>query len=265
MSTSTPDTHGSIAGDGAAAQSDQTFDYRTKSELVYQHLRRMIVNNQLRAGEHLYLDVIATQFGVSTNPVREALRRLQSEGLVDNRPHAGTIVAAIDIEKIEVHFMIRGALEGLAVRLAASHVSPQELARLEEMDRQLRSLAERKDFAAWNEQNIAFYRFLFDCCRSPELVAMIDLQRDRSPRFSHFPDALEERARNAHVQRGQVLAAVASGEAETAERLHRESVAQTGQLLCVAMRAARAETQPTRTLTILPRGGALLGNPSKSN
>ena len=253
-------------GPPGARRSDVTdLGYSTKVELVYRDLRERIVNGVLLPGERLYLQTLADERGVSTVPVREALRRLESEGLVKNQPHTGATVAALDVEKIEVHFMIRGALEGLAVRLAASHVSPQELARLEEMDRQLRSLAERKDFAAWNEQNIAFYRFLFDCCRSPELVAMIDLQRDRSPRFSHFPDALEERARNAHVQRGQVLAAVASGEAETAERLHRESVAQTGQLLCVAMRAARAETQPTRTLTILPRGGALLGNPSKSN
>src|SRR5215510_12692957 len=89
--------------------------YSTKSELVYRHVREMIVNGRVRAAEHLYLQDIANQLHVSTNPVREAFRRLESEGLVINRPHIGVTVAALDVERVEVHFMIRAALEGLAV------------------------------------------------------------------------------------------------------------------------------------------------------
>jgi DNA-binding GntR family transcriptional regulator len=222
--------------------------YSTKSELVYRYLREMIVNGRLQPGEHLYLHEVAEQLQVSTNPVREALRRLESEGLVINRPHAGATVAALDVEKIEVHFMIRAALEGLAVRLACAHATDEALARLEELDRQLRRLAAADDLAGWNEANIAFHRFLFDCSGSPELVGMIDLQRDRSPRFRHFPDVLAQRAREADGPRAERVAAVRARDGERAEGLHRAVVTRTGQLLCAAMRQAHAHPGPDRAV-----------------
>jgi DNA-binding GntR family transcriptional regulator len=215
----------------------------------------MIVNGRFQPGEHLYLQGIAEQLHVSTNPVREALRRLESEGLVVNRPHAGVTVAAVDIEKIEVHFMIRAALEGLAVRLASAHATEADLKRLGEFDRRLQGLAASDDLGGWNEANIAFHRFLFDCSGSPELVAMIDLQRDRSPRFRHFPDVLAQRAREADTPRAELLAAVGAREGETAERLHRAVVTRTGQLLCAAMR----HTQPHGIPDGVPAASARVG------
>jgi len=218
---------------------------QTKSELVYQQIREMIVNSRLYPGEHLYLREIAAQLGVSTNPIREALRRLESEGLVTSHPHAGTVVASIDLEKIEVHFLIRGALEGVAVFLAAAHLSTESLVELKQRDQELDELAVAGDYVTWNEKNIAFYRFLFDCARSPELVAMIELQRDRSPRFHHFQEALIQRANESDLARRDLLAALAAGDHGAAERLHRQSVARTGQLLCAAMRKARENRTET--------------------
>ena len=225
---------------------------QTKSEFVYQQIREMIVNSRLYPGEHLYLREIAVQLGVSTNPVREALRRLESEGLVTNQPHIGMIVASIDLEKIEVHFLIRGALEGIAVSLAASHLSVESLNELKRRDQELNQLAATGDYVTWNEKNIAFHRFLFDCAQSPELVAMIDLQRDRSPRFHHFQDVLIQRANESDIARQNLLAALDVGDRETVERLHRESVARTGQLLCEAMRQARE--QRTETVVRIRKG-----------
>jgi DNA-binding GntR family transcriptional regulator len=218
--------------------------YSTKTELVYQHLREMIVNGRLKSGEHLFLQEIAAQLEVSTNPVREAFRRLESEGLILNRPHAGATVAGVAVEKIDVHFMIRAALEGLAVRLAAVHATAPALDQLAAFDRQLRQLVASGDMTSWNETNIAFHRFLFDCSGSPELVAMIDLQRDRSPRFRHFPDALAQRARESDEPRSHLLTALRARDGELAESLHRATVTRTGQLLCAAMREVQTQPSP---------------------
>lgn len=215
-------------------------EYRTKSELVYQRLREMIVNGQLQTGDHLYLDELATRLGVSANPVREALRRLESEGLVVSRPHAGTVVGGIDVEKLGLHFLIRGVLEGLAVRLACSHITEADLERLREYDRQLRELAEAEDFTSWNRLNLTFYRMLFDCSHSAELVEMIDLQRDRTPRYHHFPEVLAERSRASTADREHLLAAVAAGDGERAERIQRDSVARMGEVLIAELRRARS-------------------------
>ena len=213
--------------------------YSTKVELVYRDLRERIVNGLLHPGDHLYLQDIATALEVSTNPVREALRRLESEGLVTNRPHAGVTVAGIDPEKLETHCMIRGALEGLAIRLAADRMTPEALERLEEVHDELTRLATLQEFAQWNDCNILFHRMLFACSASPELVAMIDLQRDRSPRFRHFPEVLVQRARDGNEIRAALLAALRRKDGPAAEQLQRESVAKmSGQL-----RAAMAQRE----------------------
>jgi DNA-binding GntR family transcriptional regulator len=230
-------------------------DYATKGELVYQHLREQIVNEVLPAGAHLHLQDLATSLGVSTVPVREALRRLESEGLVRNRPHAGATVAALDVEKIEVHFMIRGALEGLAVRLAAEHLRPQDLDHFDYLHRRLHQLAQSADFAAWNDVNIEFYRSLFACSHSLELMAMIDLQRDRSPRFRHFPEALRQRASESDESRNALLQALRSRDGVTAEHFHRQNVTRTGSVLCTAMQRVAAAHSPNGKSNRSQKGG----------
>lgn len=218
--------------------------YATKSELVYQSLREQIVSGGLLAGERLYLDEISEQFGVSTNPVRDAFRRLEAEGLITNRPHVGATVAAIDEEQIEIHFAIRGALEGLAVRLAINHLTSADLDQLTSLSHQLDQLAENQDFQGWDSCNLAFYRLLFSLARSSELTALINLQRDRSPRYRHFPGVLKQRAQETAESRRALLDALVAGDADAAEQLQRANVTRAGQLLGSAMREAEVSTAP---------------------
>lgn len=210
--------------------------YSTKVELVYRDLRERIVNGVLHPGERLLLQPLADERGVSTVPVREALRRLESEGLVKNQPHAGATVAALDVEKIAVHFMVRAALEGLAVRLAAAHVTPALLAQLALHDEELRRLAAAGDLLAWNTQNTQFYRSILACCHSQDLIDMIDLQRDRSPLLRHFPEVLAERATEQNVTRHQLLEALRRGDAAAAEQVQQASITRGGEVLRLAMR-----------------------------
>lgn len=232
----------SFTDQAATPHSPPTLRYATKSELVYQHLRQMIVSGALAPGVRVCLDQVARQLGVSTNPVRDALRRLESEGLIANRPHVGATVAAIDVERIETHFQIRGVLEGLAVKLAAGHAARVEIDRLDSLDRQLDALAEQQDLDRWDDCNLAFYQLLFSLSRSTDLVALIDVQRDRSPRYRHFPDVLRQRAQETAESRRALLDALRSGDGDAAERMHRANVTRVGQLLCAAMRQAAERT-----------------------
>lgn len=234
----------------SAPQPSRPLRYATKSELVYQSLREQIVSGGLPAGERLYLDEISEQFGVSTNPVRDALRRLEAEGLITNRPHVGATVAAIDEEQIEIHFAIRGALEGLAVRLAVNHLAPANFDRLASLSHQLDQLAETHDLQAWDACNLAFYRLLFSFARSSELSALINLQRDRSPRYRHFPTVLKQRAQETGESRRALLDALRAGDADAAERLQRANVDRAGQLLREAMRQAAESSSTTGVVSM---------------
>lgn len=215
--------------------------YTTKTDLVYQHLRGQIVSGQFAPGSRLYLDEIARGLGLSTNPVREALRRLQSEGLVTNRPHHGATVASIDPAKIDLHFQVRAVLEGLAIRLAASARTSAQLEHLTVLSRNLERLAEDGDLPGWDDRNLAFHQSLFECAQAPELVELIDLQRDRSPRYRHFPEALAQRVREANAARVAVLEAIQAGDGDRAELLHRANVIRAGQVLAAAMQKGSDE------------------------
>ena len=97
--------------------------YGDIQDIVAQRIREMILSGQLNPGDRLQQDELADTFGVSTMPVREALRRLQAEGLVDFRPRRGATVAQISLSEYEEIFRIREALEIMACRWASEDFS----------------------------------------------------------------------------------------------------------------------------------------------
>lgn len=99
-------------------------------DLVTEELRRRILTGVLAPGERLVEDRLAGQLGVSRNPVREAIRVLETEGLVEVLPRRGAAVARPERRQAEELFEIRIALEGLAARLAARHRTPETAAEL---------------------------------------------------------------------------------------------------------------------------------------
>jgi DNA-binding GntR family transcriptional regulator len=105
-------------------------DQLSLQERTYQALRAALLDGRYMPGERIYEATIARALGVSRNPVREAVRRLQQDGLLEVRPHNGTYVASIPVEEIDDVYLIRGALEGVAASLATERMSDQEIAAL---------------------------------------------------------------------------------------------------------------------------------------
>ena len=107
--------------------------YTTSADYVYRELRHRIITKQVKAGQRLPEVNIAVQMGVSRTPVREALRRLESEGLVDIVPNSGARLAAPSRREVENAYVVREQLECLAVRLAAQTVAEKHVRRLDEI------------------------------------------------------------------------------------------------------------------------------------
>src|SRR5215813_15457812 len=101
--------------------------HRTKQQFVYRTLRDAIIRCELVPGERLVIDDLAQRLGVSIIPVREALRLLQSEGLVVNVPHVGATVAPISHDSILEVFTVLEGLELVATRAAAERATPEDL------------------------------------------------------------------------------------------------------------------------------------------
>src|SRR5262249_41724470 len=95
----------------------------TTADGVYEVLRQCIVEGDFAPGQRLLSDALATELKVSRTPVREALRKLEAEGLVEASGRAGLTVRAISEEDLSELFYVREALEGMAARLAAENAS----------------------------------------------------------------------------------------------------------------------------------------------
>src|SRR3972149_3015277 len=103
----------------------------TAEEEAYRHIQQSLRFGRYQAGERLIPEDIATEIGMSRMPVREALRRLATEGLVLLRPNRGCIVAGLTLDEIFETFEMRSVLEGLAVRLAMPRVNADVIEELE--------------------------------------------------------------------------------------------------------------------------------------
>ena len=116
-------------------------------------LRQRIVNGVYPPGERLTEDRLAADFGVSRNPVREALRVVQAEGFVSMVPRRGAFVALPDASTVSDMFAVRERLETLAARLAAERATTADVAHLRSLLEQARVATERVDFSRVAELN----------------------------------------------------------------------------------------------------------------
>lgn len=128
---------------------------------IREALQTRISDGRLRPGDRLFEQDLAAEFGVSRVPVREAIRMLQSEGLVEVYPRRrGVFVRSLDRRQLEELFDVREALEVLAARLAAGNSRTGSVDRLGELSRQARDGLREQDFDAMSKANAAFHEEL---------------------------------------------------------------------------------------------------------
>lgn len=148
--------------------------YTTSADYVYQELRHKIITKQLKPGQRLPEVNIAVQMGVSRTPVREALRRLASEGLVVIIPNSGARLASPTKREMEDTFVVREQLECLAVRLAAGRISERHLRRLEETLLDEERSFEEQNLELYLEVNETFHRIIAEASGNKVLADYVE-------------------------------------------------------------------------------------------
>jgi DNA-binding GntR family transcriptional regulator len=155
-------------GRGAA-----TPGYVSKTDMVAALIRELIITGGLAAGEQLRQRDLAQRFHVSQTPVREAMRRLESEGLVFGDAHRGFTVAVPDVGPLEENFQIRAALESLGASLAARKIDEAGIVRLRGLNDQMRAMDEGD--ARYADLNREFHFTIYEYARSPLLLSLMRL------------------------------------------------------------------------------------------
>src|SRR5260370_29376061 len=145
--------------------------YVSKSDMVSDVLRDIITDGQLSPGTPLRQRDLAEQFDVSNTPVREALRRLESEGLVVTDVHRGATVARTELEELEENYRILAALEALAGSLAVDKVTDDDIADIEALDREVAACP--PDDGRLAELNRQVHFRIYRCARSPMLLRLM--------------------------------------------------------------------------------------------
>jgi len=153
-----------------SAQTIDAFSTGTAEEEAYRHVLGGIRTGRFRPGTRLIPEEIANEIGMSRMPVREAFRRLSTEGLVLIRPNRGCVVAGLTTEEIYEVFEIRSVLEGLAVRLATPRLDADAFA---ELDRLLSRMQANGQGGDWVTRHREFHEYLCSFSRRPKLIRQI--------------------------------------------------------------------------------------------
>jgi DNA-binding GntR family transcriptional regulator len=192
--------------------------YVSKTDMVAALIRELIITGELTAGQQLRQRDLAQRFGVSQTPVREAMRRLESEGLVIGDTHRGFTVVTPDDGPVEENFQIRAALESLGASLAARKIDEAGLAELERLNERMRALADGDPRYA--ELNREFHFTLYQYSRSPLLMSLMRLLWAS---LHGGPRVLRTHAESAR-QHDAILDALRGGDADAASALTHQHI-----------------------------------------
>lgn len=207
-------------------------------------LREAILAGRFPAGARLRQTDLADQLGISRTPIREALGRLHSEGLVRLQRSGGVSVAALDLEEAVALYEVREVLDGLAARLAARRAVKADLAKLEHALRTMGQCLERGDANQWFAAHVSFHVGIFQASRNPRLLALATVVRQSIQHFHPLLLKTERRLEAAYAEHRAIFEAIAARDDARAERLARAHIEN-----------ARAIVQ--RTLARGDRDGAL--------
>lgn len=203
---------------------------RPLRESVYLRLKQAIVEGKLQPGERLIETTIAQRLGVSRNPVREALRRLEQEQLV-TASSKGMVVSSITRASIEEVYAVRAVLEALGCRLAAHYITAQEKERLRDILQRSRQAIRAHDIETLTACDIEFHDVLMSASRNATLKKMLDQLRDSVRRFRTASIALPGRPQEVLRDHTAIAEAVCTGDARRAEALVRDHIQQAAQRL----------------------------------
>ena len=196
-------------------------------ERVHRVLLESIVNQILEPGQHLVIDDLASKVGTSGTPIREALNRLQQEGLVTKIPYQGWRVREFTIGEITEIYEIRAALEGLAVGLCCTKkLKPRQdmLKQLMELQKEGTEFARKSDLVRYRDYNDAFHAIILEAAGNQTLHDIMNTLKNRIRLFSEKTIRFPGRPPKALKEHATLIEYVGAGERAKAVSLMEQHI-----------------------------------------
>ena len=193
--------------------------FRSLTKLLVEELKTAMITGKLAPGERLSEEKLAASLKVSRIPLREALRRLETEGYVTFLPNHEVAVSKPTMEELEDYYAIASVLEGLAARLAVERAQPEELSRLRELHQLLREAYQERDLGRYFEANSNFHHFIAEIAGNERLYRLIDQMRREIKKTRIFSLHLPQRLDYSMREHDQILDAFLKKNPELAEAM----------------------------------------------
>jgi DNA-binding GntR family transcriptional regulator len=192
------------------------------AEVAYRWIRRAILKGELRSGAKLAEKALAQQIGVSRTPVREALMRLESQGLVVLEHYRRGYVAHFTVDDAQEIRRLRAVLEGHAAHRAATRITPDAIAQLEAlasaMEQKFAALGYEGYLDDFEPLNAEFHMVIARAAASPRLLRILETSLELpAVRLSQYSEANEPRTVRNHRQHREIIAALKARNAAWAQ------------------------------------------------
>jgi DNA-binding GntR family transcriptional regulator len=201
--------------------------YELLSKKVYRIIKSGIIDGSLKSGSKLLEVKIAKQMGISRTPIREALRELAAKGFVTMIPNQGIIVSGDSIEDIREVMQIRGALEGLAARLAATMISKEEISRLENLIRQMDKFTKKNDALSFGEVDAKLHNIIINSCGNNRLIQMRKNITEQAHRYRIKSLNVSGRLKYSTDEHQKIVEALRKKDSEKADKFSRKHIENT--------------------------------------
>jgi DNA-binding GntR family transcriptional regulator len=221
------------------ATSELALARRSLPQAIYLALREKILTGGYQLGEALRQESLAKEFEASRVPVREALNRLEAEGLVILRPRRGFVVASLDIAEVAEIFDLRMVLEEHAGGVATKTRTPEDVAEVKKILDVLEviDIDDPTNIAKWAAYNRMFHSRLFESSRRKHLCNIANTLRDKVERYVRVEVSMTGHLDRAQAEHRKIFKAFADGDAARVSRLSREHCESTADRLIGALKA----------------------------
>ena len=216
---------------------NEGFRHRSLPDQVADHIVVLIAKGEISAGDRLYENELCKTLGVSRIPVREALTRLEEQGLVTTQRYRGAVVSRLSIEEVEELFEFRALVEPEVLRRSIARISPEALDRAAAF---ADAFATEPDTARWGELNRRFHYALYEDSGRPYYLQTINAALDRVDRYSRVQLVQTDGMRRARLEHEEILRAAVARDADKAASLTRDHILGAGRSLIDFLRRTRS-------------------------
>ncbi|MFB4165309.1 GntR family transcriptional regulator [Alteribacillus sp. JSM 102045] len=205
----------------------KTQNIKSLRDVALEFLREAIFTGHYQPGDHLKERDLSKLLGISTTPIKEALRVLSHDGLVETVPRKGTFVSELVETSIEEFMMLKSVLEGLAAKLAALKITDDEVKVLEKQVAEMEKLTKAKEVEKLVSVNFKFHRLIREAANNPMMFQTLNNVVALDIAFRKRALKYDMEIEKGFLEHNEIFQSIKTGKAELAEELMKKHIMRT--------------------------------------